>query len=208
MYWFKIGEGVRQGCMLFLCLFNLYAEYIVWNAGLDDSQAGIKIVRRTINNLRYTDDVTLMAESKEELKSFFMKVKEESEKAGLKLNIQKTKIMASGLITSWQIDEETMETVADFIFLGSKITVVGDCSHKIKRCSLFERKPMTHLDRVVKSRDITLSTKLCIIKAVVYPVVMSGCESWAMSAQERMLLNCGAAEDSWESLGQQGDPTS
>ena len=156
MYWFKIGEWVRQSCLLFLCLFNLYAEYIVQNAGLDDSQAGIKIVRRTINNFRYTDDITLMAEREEELKSLLRRVKEESEKSGLKLSIQKMKIMTSGLITSWHIDEETMETVADFIFLGSKITVVGDCSHKIKRCSLFERKAMINLDSILKSSTLLL----------------------------------------------------
>ena len=132
MYWFKIGEGVRQGCMLFLCLFNLYAEYIVWNAGLDDSQAGIKIVRRTINNLRYTDDVTLMAESKEELKSLLMRVKEESEKSGLKLSIQKMKIMASGPITSWEIDGETVETVSDFIFWAPKSLQMVTAAMKLK----------------------------------------------------------------------------
>ena len=137
--WFQIGKGVRQGCILSSCLFNLYADYIMRNAGLDESQAGIKIARRTINNLRYADDTTLMAESEEELKGL-LKVKEESEKAGLKLNIQKTKIMASGPITSWQIDGETVETVADFIFLGSKITADGDCSHEIKRCLLLGRK--------------------------------------------------------------------
>ena len=141
---------------MFLCLFNLYAEYIVRNAGLDDSQAGIKIVRRTINNFRYTDDITLMAEREEELKSLLRRVKEESEKSGLKLSIQKMKIMAFSLITSWHIDEETMETVADFIFLGSKITVVGDCSHKIKRCSLFERKAMINLDSILKSSTLFL----------------------------------------------------
>ena len=139
---------------MFLCLFNLYAEYIVRNAGLDDSQAGIKIVRRTINNFRYTDDITLMAEREEELKSLLRRVKEESEKSGLKLSIQKMKIMAFSLITSWHIDEETMETVADFIFLGSKITVVGDCSHEIKRHSVLRRKAMTNIDSVLKSRDI------------------------------------------------------
>ena len=139
--WFQIGKGVRQGCMLSPCLFNFCAEYIMRNAGLDEQQAGIKIVERNINNLRYTDDTTLMAESKEEPKSLLMKVKEESEKVGLKLNIQKTKIMASGPITSWQIDGET---VADFIFGGSKITADGDCSHEIKRCLLLRRKVMTN----------------------------------------------------------------
>ena len=138
------------------------------NAGLDEAQTGIKIVRRNINNLRYTDDTTLMAESKEELKSFLMKVKEESENVGLKLNIQKTKIMASGPITSCQIDRETMETVKDFIFLGSKITADGDCNYEIKRCLLLGRKAVTNLDRVLKSRDITLLTKVCLVKAVVF----------------------------------------
>ena len=148
------------------------------NAGWDEAQAGIKIARRNINNLRYADDTTLMAESKEELRSFLMKVKEESEKVGLKLNIQKTKIMASGPITSWQIDGETVETVADFIFWGSKITADSDCSHEIKRRLLLGRKVMTNLDSILKSRDITLSTKLCLVKAMVFPVGIYGCESW------------------------------
>ena len=150
------------------------------NAGLDEAQTGIKIARRNINNLRYADDTTLMAESEEELKSLLMKVKEESEKFGLKLNIQKTKIMASGPITSCQIDGETVETVADFIFLGSKITEDGDCSHEIKRCLLLGRKVMTNLDSIFKSRDITLPTKVCLVKAIVFPVVMYGCESWTI----------------------------
>ena len=137
------------------CLFNFYAEYIIRNAGLEETQAGIKIAERNINHLRYADDTTLMAESKEELKNLLMKVKEESKKAGLKLNIQKTKIMASGSITSWQIDEETMETVTDFIFLGSKMTADGDCSHEIKRCLLLGRKAMTNIDSILKSRDKT-----------------------------------------------------
>ena len=141
--WFQIGKGVGQGCILSPCLFNLYAEYIMRNAGLDEAQAGNKIAGRNINNLTYADDTTLMAESEEELKSLLMKVRDESEKVGLKLNIQKTKIMASGAITSWQIDGETMETVTDFIFLGSKITADGDCSHEIKRHSLLGRKAMT-----------------------------------------------------------------
>ena len=149
------------------CLFNLYAEFIMRNAGLDEAQAGIKIVRRNIYNLRYTDDTTLMAES-EELKSLLIKVKEESEKLGLKLNIQKTKIMASGLITSWQIDGETVETVADFNFLGSKIPADGDCSHEIKICLLLGRKAMTNLDRILKSRDLTLPTKVHLMKAMVF----------------------------------------
>ena len=138
--WFQIGRGVCQGCILSPCLFNLYAEYIMRNAGLEEAQAGIKIAGRNMNNLRYADDTTLMAESKEELKSLLMKVKEESETVGLKLNIQKTKIMAFGPITSWQIDGETVETVSDFILLGSKINADGDCSHEIKRCLLLGRK--------------------------------------------------------------------
>jgi len=174
--WFQIGKGVRQGCILSPCLFNLYAEYIMRNAGLDEAQAGIKIAGRNINNLRYADDMTLMAESKE-LKSLLMKVKEDSEKVGLKLNIQKTKIMASGPITSWQIDGETMETVTEFILGGSKIPADGDCSHEIKRCLLLGRKDMTDLDSILKSRDITLPTKVCLVKALVFPVVMYGYES-------------------------------
>ena len=153
------------------------------NAGLDEVQAGIKIARRNINNLRYADDTTLMAES-EELESLLMKVKEESEKIGLKLNIQKTKIMASGPITSWQLDGETMETVTDFIFLGSKITTDGDCSHEIKRCLLLGRKVMTNLESILKSRDIILATKVCLVKAMVFPVVMYGCESWTIKKAE------------------------
>ena len=159
------------------CLFNFYAEYIMRNAGLEEAQAGIKIAGRNINNLRYADDTTLMAESKEERKSLLMKVKEESEKVGLKLNIQKTKIMASNPITSWQIDGETVETVVDFISLGSKITADGDCSHEIIRCLLLGRKVMINLDSILKSRDITLSTKVCLVKAMVFPVIMYGCES-------------------------------
>ena len=155
-----MGKGVLQSCILSPCLFNLYAEYIIRNTGLDEAQAGIKIARRNINNLRYADDTILMAESKEELKSLLMKVKEESEKVGLKLNIQKTKIMASGSITLWEIDGETVETVSDFIFLGSKITADGDCSHEIKRHFLLGRKVMTNLDSIFKSRDITLPTKV------------------------------------------------
>ena len=156
MDWFQIGKGVCQGCIIVTYLFNLYVEYIIWNARLSEAQAGIKIAGRNINNLRYSDDTTLMAESEEELKSLLLKVKEESEKAGLKLNIQKIKIMASGPITSWQIDGETMEKVTDFIFLGSKITADGDCSHEIKRCLLLGRKTMTNLDNILKSRGITL----------------------------------------------------
>ena len=154
------------------------------NSGLDEAQAGIKIARRNINNLRYADDTTLMAESEEELKSLLMKVKEESEKTGLKLNIQKTKIMASGPITSWQVDGETTETVRDFIFLGSKITADGDCSHEIKRHLLLGRKAMTNLDIILKSRDITLPTKVHLVKAMVFPVVMYGCERWTIKKVE------------------------
>ena len=149
-----MGKGVRQGCKSSSCFFNFYAKYIMRNTALEEAQAGIKIARRNHNNLRYADDTTLMAESEEELKSLLMKVKEESEKVGLKLNIQKTKIMASGPITSWQIGGETVETVADFIFLGSKITADGDCSHEIKR--LLGRKVMTNRGRILKSRDIIL----------------------------------------------------
>ena len=154
------------------------------NAGLDEAQAGIKIARRNINNLRYADDTTLMEESEEDLKSLLMKVKEESEKIGLKLNIQKTKIKASGPITSWQIDEETAETVADFIFLGSKITADDDCTHEIKKHLLLGRKVMTNLDSILKRRDITLLTKFCLVKAIVLPVVMYRCENWTIKKAE------------------------
>ena len=166
-------------------LFNLYAEYIVRNAGLDEAQTGIKTARRNINNLRYADDTTLMAEREEELKSLLMKVREESEKVGLKLNIQKTKIMVSGPITSWQIDGET---VADF-FWGSKITEDGDCSHEIKRRLLLGRKVMTNLDSILKSRDITFPTKVHLVKAMVFPVVMYGCESWTIKKAERRRID-------------------
>ena len=154
--WFQIGKGVCQGCILLPCLFNLYAEYITRNAGLEEAQVVTKIAGRNINNLRYADDTTLMAESEEELKSLLMKVKEESEKVGLKLNIQKIKIMASGPIPSWEIDGET---VSDFIFWGSKITADGDCSHEIKRRLLLGRKVMTNLDSILKSRDINFANK-------------------------------------------------
>ena len=182
--WFQIGKGVCQGCILSPCLFNLYAEYIMRNAGLEEAQARIKIAGRNINNLRYADDTTLMAESEEKLKSLLMKVKKESEKVTLKLNIQKTKIMASGPITSWQIDGETVDTVADFIFLGSKITTDVDCSHEIKRCLLLGRKVMTNLDSIIKSRGITLPTKVHLVKAMVFPVAMYGCESWTVKKAE------------------------
>uniref|UniRef100_A0AC11DMM0 Uncharacterized protein n=1 Tax=Ovis aries TaxID=9940 RepID=A0AC11DMM0_SHEEP len=177
-------EGVCQGCILSPCLFNVCAGYIMRNAGLEEAQARIKIAGRNINNLKYAGDTTLMAESEEELKSLLMKVKEESEKVGLKLNIQKMKIMACGPFTSWEIDEETVEIVSDFIFLGSKITADGDCSHEIKRLLLLERKVMTNLDSILKSRDITLPTKFHLIKAMVFPVVMYGCESWTIKKAE------------------------
>ena len=167
--WFQIRKGVHPGCVLSPCLFNFYAEYIMRNAGLEEAQARIKIAGRNINNLRYADDTTVMAESEEELKNLLMKVKEDSEKVGLKLNIQKTKIMASSPIISWQIDGETM---TDFIFLGSKITADGDCSHEIKRPLLPGRKAMTDLDSILKSRDITLPTKVHIVKAMVFPAIM------------------------------------
>ena len=179
MGWFKIEKGICQGCILSLYLFSLYAEYIMRNARRDESQAGIKIAGRNINNLKYADDTSLMAES-EELKNLLMKEEEQSEKIGLKLNIQKTKIMASGPITSWQIDGEKMETVADFIFLGSKIIAGGDCSHEIKRCLLLGMRVMTNLDSIFKSRDITLPTKVHLVKAMVFPVIMYGCESWTI----------------------------
>ena len=159
------------------------------NAGLEEAQAGIKIAGRNINNLRYADDTTLMTESEEELKSLLMKVKEESEKVGLKLNMQKSKIMASGPITSWEIDEETVETVSDFILLGSKITVDGDCSHEIKRCLLLGRKVMTNLDSILRSRDITLPTKGRLVKAMVFPVVRYGCENWTVKKAERKRID-------------------
>ena len=172
MNWFQIGKGVHQGCILSACFFNLHEEYIMQNAGLNEAQARIKIARRNISNFRYADYTTLMAESEEELKSLLMNVKEESEKAGLKLNIQKTKLMASSPITSWQIDGETKKTVADFFFLDSKITADGDCSHEIKRCLLLGRKAMTKLHSILKSRDITLQTKVPLVKAMVFPAVM------------------------------------
>ena len=175
--WFQIGKGVHQGCILSPCLFNFYAEYTMRNSGLDEAQAGIKIAGRTINNLRYADDTTLMAESEEELKSLLMKVKEETEKVGFKLNIQKTKTMASGPTTSWQIDGEEMPTVTDFIFVGSKITADGDCSHEIKRSLLLGRKAMNNQDIILKSRAITLLTIICLVKSMFFPVVMYGCES-------------------------------
>ena len=184
MDWFQIGKGACQGCILSPCLFNFYAEYIMENARLDEAQARIKIAGRNTNNLRYADDTTLMAESEEELKKLLMKVKEESEKAGIKLNFQKTKIMASSPITSWQIDGKTMETVTDPIFLGFKIIADGDCSHEVKRLLLLGRKAMTNLGSILKSRDIILLTKVHLLKVMVFPVVMYGCESWTIMKAE------------------------
>ena len=178
--WFQIRKGVHQGCILSPCLFNLYAEYSKRNVRLDEAQAGIKIAGRNTNNLRYTDDTTLMSESEEELKSLLMKVKEESGKVDLKYNIPKTKIMASGPITSWQIDGETVETVIDLIFLGSKITVDSDCSYDIKRLLLLGRKALTNLGSILKIRDIILPTKVHLFKAMIFPVVMCGYESWTI----------------------------
>ena len=194
--WFQIGKGVHQGRILSPCLFNFDAEYIMRNAGLEEAQAGINIAKRNLNNLRYADDTTLMAESEEELKCLLMKVKEESEEIGLKLNIQKTKIMASGPMTSQQRDGDT---VADFIILGSKITADGDCNHEIKRHLLFGRKVMTNLNSILKSRDNTLPTKVHLVKDIVCRVVMYGCESWTIKKaelKELMFLNCGVGEDS------------
>ena len=183
--WFQIGKGVRQGYILSPCLFNLYAEYIMRNAGLEETQAGIKIAGRHINNLRYADDTTLMAESEEELKSLLMKVKVESKKVGLKLNIQKSKIMASHPITSWQIDGET---VIDFILGASKITADGDCSHEIIHF-LLGRKVMTNLGSLLKSRNITWPTKIHLVKALVFPLVMYGCESWTIKKAEHQRID-------------------
>ena len=195
--WFQIGKGVCQGCLLSLCFFNLHAEYIMRNARLDEAQAGIKTAGRIISNLRYAHDTIFMAESEEKLKSLLIKVKEESEKVGLKFHIQKTKIMASGPITSWQIDEETMETVTDFIFLGSKINKGGDCSHKMKRHLLLGRKATTNLDGILKNRDVSLLTKVLLVKAMVFPVVMYGCESWTINklrTEELVFLSCGVGK--------------
>ena len=202
------GKKVHQGCILSPCLFNLYTEYIMRNAGVDEAQAGITIAGRNINNLRYAYDTTLMAES-EELKSLLVKVKEESEKVDLKLNIEKTKIMASRPITSWQIDGKIVGTVRDFISLGSKITADGHCSHEIKRCLLLGRKVMTTLDSILKSKDITLPTKVHLVKALVFPVVMYGYENCTIKKAERQeltLLNSGIGGDIRESHGQQERP--
>ena len=183
--WFKIEKGVQQGCLLSPCLFDLYAEHIMRNSWLEELQTRIK---RNINNLRYADDTTLTAESEEELKSLLMRVKEESGRASLKLNITKTKIMASGLITSWQIEGGKVEVVTDFLFLGAKITADADCSHEIKR-QLLLRKAVTNLDSVLKSRDITLPTKGHIVKTVVFPVVTYNCENWTVKKAERQRID-------------------
>ena len=185
---FQIEKGVHQGCILSPCLFNFYEPYIMYYAGLDEAQAGIKIARRNINNLRYADDTTLMAESEEELKSLHEGVTGEW-KAGLKLNNQKQKIMPSGPITSWQIDGEKMNTVTDFIFLGSKITANGDCSHEIQRHLLLGRKAMTNLDSLLKSRDITLLTKVHTVKAMVFPVVVYEYECWTIKKTEHWRID-------------------
>ncbi|CAH2312456.1 Hypothetical predicted protein [Pelobates cultripes] len=180
--WFKIGKGVRQGCILSTYLFNLYAEYIMCNAGLDESKAGNNISGRNINNLRYADGTTLMDESEEELKHLLISFKEESAKAGLLLNVKKTKIMANSNLSSWQIDGEEVEAVTDFIFLGSKISLDCDCSHEIKRRLLLGGKAM---DKLIKTKHITLSTKVCIVRAIVFSVVTYGCESWTIKKAER-----------------------
>ena len=179
MDWFKTGKGVWQGCILSPCLFHLDAEYIMWNAGLDELQAVIKIARRNINNLRYAYDTTLVTKSEEELKSLLMKLKQESEKAGLELNIQKMKIMASGLISSRQIERGKVETVTDLIFLVSKITVDGDCTHEIKRHLLLVRKPILY----IKKEKHHFANKVNIVKTMVYPVVINGCESWSIKKE-------------------------
>ena len=187
-------EKSYQGYTLSICLLNLYAEYILRYAGLDEAQAGIKIAERNINNLRYADDTTFMVESKEELKSLLRRMKERSKKAGLKLNIQKAKIIAFNPITLWQIDGEKVKTGSDFIFLGSRIAVDCDCSHKIKRYLLFGRKAMTDLDGILKSRDFTLLTKVHIFNAMFFPVVMYGCESWTINEAEFLRID---AFESW-----------
>uniref|UniRef100_A0A803TG83 ribonuclease H n=1 Tax=Anolis carolinensis TaxID=28377 RepID=A0A803TG83_ANOCA len=187
--WFKIGKGVRQGCILSPSLFNLYAEHIMQRAGLDESKAGVKISGRNINNLRYADDTTLMAESEEELRSLITKMKEESAKAGLQLNIKKTKIMATRLIDNWQIEGENVEAVTDFIFLGAKITADADGSQEVRRRLLLGRRAMANLDKILKSRDITLATKVHIVKAMVFPIVTYGCESWTIRKAERRKID-------------------
>ena len=187
MNWFKIGKGICQGSILSPCLFNFYEAYIIRNARLDESHLGIRIAGRNNNHLSCADDTTLMTESKEELKSFLMRVKEEREKSWLKT--QHSKIMAFSPITSWQMNGEKMETVIDFIFLGSKITADGDCSHKIKRRLLLGRKAMTNLDSILKSRDITLPTEICLVKTLVFPVVTYRCESWTIKKAEHQRID-------------------
>ena len=182
--WFQIGKGVHQGCILSPCFFNFYVEYTKQDVRLNEAQAGIRIARNNINNLRYADDTTIIAESEEELKSLLMKVKEESEIAGLKLRVQKAKIMAPGPITSWQTDEGKMEAVTDFIFLSSKIAADGDCNHNTKRYFLLGRKAMTNLDNILRSRHITWLTKVHLVKTMVFPVVMYGRESWMKKKAE------------------------
>ena len=207
---FQIGKGVHQGCILSPCLFNFYAEYIMQSPGLDEAQAGIKIARRNINNLRYTEDTTVTAESKVELKSLLMNVKKERENAGLKVNIQKSKIMASGPIISWEIGGETMGIIRDFSFLGSKISADGDCSHEIKRGLLLGRKAMTNVESILKSADITLPTKVHLVKAMIFPVVTYGCKSWTIKTAECQridLFGLWCWRRLLRELGLQGDPT-
>ena len=204
--WFMIEKGVQQGCLLSPCSCNLYTEHIPWNARVDELHAGIKIARRSINNLRYADDTTLMAESKEELKSLLMRVKEESEKAGLKLNLKKTD---HGILSPHftQTEGENIEAVTDILFLSSKITADGDRRCERRRWLLLGRRAGTHLDSVLKSRDVTLSTKGHVVKSMVFPPLWM----WELDNKEGRALkssNCGAGEDSWESLGKQGDQTS
>ena len=187
--WFKVEKGVRQGCILLPYLFNMYAEHIIRNAGLQETEIGVKIAGRKINNLRYADDTTLMAENEEDLKNLLLKVKKESAKAGLLLNIKKTKIMLTGNVNGIRIDGEEIETVTVFIFLGSKINKDGDCTHEIKRQLLLGRKAMANLDNTLKSRDITLPTKVRIVKAMVFPVVTYGSESWTIKKADRRKID-------------------
>ena len=187
--WFKIEKGVRQGCILSPYLFNLYAEHIIRNAGLEETEVGIRIAGRKINNLRYADDTTLMAENEEDLKNLLLKVKEESVKAGLLLNIKKTKILLTGNVYGIRMDGEEIEAVTDFIFLGSKISIDGDCTHEIKRRLFLGRKAMANLDHTLKSRDITLPTKVRIVKAMVFPVVTYGGEIWTIKKADRRRID-------------------
>ena len=207
----KLGKEYNKAVYCSPCLFSFCEEYIMWNAGLDEAEAGIKIAGRNINNPRYADDTTLMPGSEEELKSFLMRVIEGNEKPGLKLNIQKTKVMTSGSITSWQIEGDKVETLTDFIFLGSKICVDSNCTQEIKRNLLLGRKAMINLDSLLKSGDITLPTKILVVKAMVFPVVMYGYESWTIKKAEHRKIDAfelQVREDSWESLGLQEDQTS